>query len=65
MVKWKEEGMWTCEDPTCAKSNFDEREECVQGKLPKSKFVNKKCDLFVAVFDIVLELVCPWITSCN
>jgi hypothetical protein len=41
-VKWKEEGMWTCPDPTCAKSNFDEREECVQCKLPKSKFVKKK-----------------------
>ena len=41
IVKWKEEGMWTCPDPTCAKSNFDVTEVCVQCKLPKSKFAAK------------------------
>ena len=41
-VKWKEEGMWTCPDPACAKSNFDERPECVRCGLLKSKFGPKK-----------------------
>eukprot|EP00092_Neocalanus_flemingeri_P094610 GFUD01120310.1.p1 GENE.GFUD01120310.1~~GFUD01120310.1.p1 ORF type:complete len:157 (+),score=53.31 GFUD01120310.1:57-527(+) len=37
VVKWKEEGMWTCADPTCRKSNFDERDACVQCRLPLKK----------------------------
>jgi hypothetical protein len=40
-VKWKEEGMWTCPDPVCGKSNFDDRDECVRCKLTKSKFSSK------------------------
>ena len=34
-VKWKEEGMWTCHDPSCGKSNFDICVECVRCKLKK------------------------------
>ena len=34
-VKWKEEGMWTCPDPTCRKMNFDERDACIQCRLKK------------------------------
>ena len=34
VVKWKEEGMWTCADPTCRKMNFEERDACVQCRLP-------------------------------
>ena len=41
-VKWKEEGMWTCPDPACAKSNFDERPECIRCGLNRSKFGPKK-----------------------
>ena len=32
-VKWKEEGMWTCPDPTCGKANFEDRERCVACRL--------------------------------
>lgn len=35
IVKWKEEGMWTCADPTCRKMNFDERDACIQCRLKK------------------------------
>ena len=28
VVKWKEEGMWICADPTCRKMNFEERDAC-------------------------------------
>ena len=34
-VKWKEEGMWTCKDPSCGKSNFDIQVECVRCKLKR------------------------------
>ena len=37
VVKWKEEGMWTCADPTCRKMNFEERDACVQCRLPVKK----------------------------
>ena len=37
-VKWKEEGMWACPDPTCGKSNFDIRDDCVRCGLNKIKF---------------------------
>ena len=37
VVKWKEEGMWTCADPTCRKMNFEERDVCVQCRLPVKK----------------------------
>jgi len=36
-VKWKEEGMWTCKDPSCGKSNFDIQVECVRCKLKRHK----------------------------
>ena len=36
-VKWKEEGMWMCADPSCKKMNFDERDACVQCRLPLKK----------------------------
>ena len=36
-VKWKEEGMWTCKDPSCGKSNFDIQVECVRCKLKRNK----------------------------
>ena len=35
MVKWAEEGMWTCRDPVCNKKNQDYLEVCVQCKLSK------------------------------
>lgn len=41
-VKWKEEGMWTCPDPACGKSNFDERDQCIRCKMLKSKISVKK-----------------------
>ena len=41
-VKWKEEGMWICPDPTCAKSNFDIRDDCVRCGLNKSKFAKSR-----------------------
>ena len=35
IVKWKDEGMWTCADPTCRKMNFDERDACIRCRLKK------------------------------
>ena len=40
-VKWKEEGMWTCRDPSCRKRNFEEREKCIKCTL-KKKVENTK-----------------------
>ena len=42
IVKWKEEGMWTCADPSCRKMNFEERDACVQCRLPVRK-MTKPC----------------------
>ena len=35
-VKWSDEGMWNCRDPTCNKRNHDYMDICVQCKLPKT-----------------------------
>ena len=41
-VKWKEEGMWTCKDPSCGKSNFDIQLECVRCKLKRHKWIRSQ-----------------------
>ena len=41
-VKWKEEGMWTCKDPSCGKSNFDIQVECVRCKLKRHKWIRSQ-----------------------
>ena len=40
-VKWNEEGMWKCRDPSCRKWNFEEREKCIKCNL-KKKVENTK-----------------------
>jgi len=36
-VKWAEEGMWRCADPSCTKKNFEGIDICIQCKLPRNK----------------------------
>ena len=36
-VKWKDDGMWTCPDPSCGSKNFLLSEACFRCKYPASK----------------------------
>ena len=36
-VKWRDDGMWTCPDPSCRNKNFETVEYCYRCKFPYSK----------------------------
>ena len=36
-VKWRDDGMWACPDPSCGARNFDTAEACFRCRFPASK----------------------------
>ena len=36
-VKWKDDGMWTCPDPSCGNKNFLTSEACFRCRYPANK----------------------------